>query len=204
KSFANEFLGDEVPEYATLVNLPTREFNNLFELEDSRNLFEKEDMVVLNLTSEKLQEYTLASLKDSQLVWFACDVGKENYGDSGILAIDIYDYNRTFDMDFKMSKKDRINFNEISPNHAMTIMGADTTDSGKVKKWLIENSWGSKRGDDGYWYMYNDWFDEYVLMVIIDKKLLSEKDLKLYDKKPIKIPTWEPFFLALRRLEKIK
>ncbi len=204
KSFASEFLGDQTAEYVTLVNLPTREFNNIFELEDSRNLFEKEDMLVLNLTSEKLQEYTLASLKDTQGVWFACDVGKENYNDSGILALDIYDYNRTFDMDFKMSKKDRINFNEISPNHAMAIMGADTTDSGKVRKWLVENSWGSKRGDDGFWYMYNDWFDEYVLMIIVDKKLLSEDDLKLYDKKPIKIPVWEPFFLALRKLEGMK
>ena len=86
----------------------------------------------------------------------------------------------------------------------MVIMGADTTDTGEVRKWLVENSWGSKRGDDGFWYMYNDWFDEYVLMIIVDKKLLSEDDLKLYDKKPIKIPVWEPFFLALRRLEGMK
>ncbi len=116
------------------------------------------------------------------------------------MAIDIYDYNATFQMDFKMSKADRITYKHISPNHAMTLVGVDTTDSGASSKWLVENSWGTKRGDSGLWYMYDNWFDEYVLMVIIDKSLLSDEDVRKFEQKPVVIPQWEPFFLALRSL----
>ncbi len=199
-SFSSEIFGDQLPDYVALINNPVRDFDQLYLLEGSRNIYEKSDFSVLNLTSEKLREYTLASLIDSQAVWFACDVGKDNYNDSGLFKVDIYDFNSTFNMDFKLSKTDRINFQEISPNHAMVISGTDTTDTGEPVKWMVENSWGSKKGKDGYWYMYNDWFDEYVLMVIIDKKLLSDEDAKKFEQKPITVPTWEPFFLALRNL----
>ena len=200
KEFYGEVAGDDMREYVALINNPARDMDQLFKLESSRNIADKPDLTVLNLTSAELKEYALASLVDSQAVWFACDVGKENYSDSGVMAVDIYDYNATFQMDFKMSKADRITYKQITPNHAMTLVGVDTTDSGAPGKWLVENSWGTKRGDSGLWYMYDDWFDEYVLMVIIDKSLLSDEDAHKLEQKPIAIPQWEPFFLALRSL----
>ena len=200
-SFFDEFWGDDFPEYVALVNNPTIDYDQLFKLEESRNVYENPDFEVLNLTIDKLKEYTLAALLDSQAVWFSCDVGKDNYNDSGIFAVDVYDYNRTFDMDFKMTKADRISFNDISPNHAMVICGVDTATCGTPTKWLVKNSWGTKNGDDGIWYMYDDWFDEYVLLVMIDKKLLSEEDQDKFKQKPVTIADWQPFFLALRNLD---
>jgi len=200
KSFYEEFLGD-MPEYVALCNNPTKDFDQLFLLEMSRNIWENEDFEILNLPIEKLKEYTLKSLVDSQGVWFSCDVGEQNLGDSGIFAVNLYDYGTALGMDFSLTKAERLAFKEVTPNHAMAIMGVDTSATGKPLKWLVENSWGTKRGDDGHWYMYDDWFDEYVLVVIIDKRLLSEEDARKFEQTPVKIADWEPFFLALRNLQ---
>ncbi|MEE8576571.1 MAG: C1 family peptidase [candidate division Zixibacteria bacterium] len=201
KAFYNEFYGGQMPEYVALVNNPTLEYDKLYLLEGSRNIFEHDDMLVLNLPVAKLKQYTLKSLLDSQIVWFACDVGKDNFNDSGIFAVDIYDYNTTFGLDFKLSKEDRILYKDMSPNHAMALMGADTASDGSVRKWKVENSWGTKKGDSGYWTMYDGWFDEWVLLVIIDQRHLSDDENVKFKQKPIVIEDWQPFFAALRNLQ---
>ena len=83
----------------------------------------------------------------------------------------------------------------------MVIIAVDTTADGSPRKWKVENSWGSKKGNNGYWTMYDSWFDEYVLMVIIDRKQLSAEDAALLEQKPVIIKDWQPFFLALKNLQ---
>jgi len=199
-SFYDTYVSEFMKDCIMITNSPTQKYNQLFELEESRNIWEYPDQSVLNMPIEKLKHYAHQSLLDSQAVWFACDVGKDNYNDSGVFMVDIYDYQSVFGVDFSMSKTDRIDFWDISPNHAMTLMGFDSTDTGEPYKWLVENSWGSKPGEGGRWYLYNNWFDEFVLGVIIDKELLSDEDRALLDMKPTKIKTWAPFFKALTRL----
>jgi len=201
RSFYDEFFGGTLPDYVALADVPTREYGKLYQIETSRNIYEDDDYVILNLPIERLKHYTQKSLLDSQVVWFACDVGKQNYGDSGIFMDGVYDYNTTFGMDFRLSKADRINFKDISPNHAMVFMGVDTATDGSPRKWLVENSWGTKPGDDGNWYMYNNWFDEYVLVTIIDRRQMEEAELEMLKQKPTMVEAWDPFFLALRRLQ---
>jgi len=200
-SFFEEFFDGELPEYVALCNNPTREYGRRYQIKTSRNMYEKEDFVILNLPIERLKQYSAKALLDSQVVWFACDVGKQNYGDSGVFMEGIYDYNRTFGTDFRLSKADRINFKDISPNHAMVLMGVDTAADGTPVKWLVENSWGSKKGDEGNWYMYDGWFDEYVLVTIIDRRQMEDPELEMLKQKPIPVEAWDPFFLALRRLQ---
>ena len=199
-SFFKEFFGDTLPQYVALVDNPTMPYDSLYLMEASRNIYERPDQVVLNLPIDKLKQYAQKSLLDSQAVWFACDVGQQNYRDSAIMADQIYDYNTTFGMNFTLSKADRISYHEITPNHAMVLTGVDTTDSGQPDKWLVENSWGTKNGDKGFWYMYPDWFDQYVLMIVVDKKMLSDEDQRKFSQKPHKISDWQPFFRALRNL----
>jgi len=201
QSFFKEFYADEIPEFVAIVNNPTKDYDQMYQIEASRNIYERPDISLLNLPIDKLKEYALKSLLDSQAVWFACDVGKENYNDSGIFRVNIYDYNTTLNMNFNMSKKNRIAFQEISPNHAMVFTGVDTSSTGVPVKWLVKNSWGTKRGHKGYWTMYDDWFNQYVLMVIVDKRLLSKEDVAKLKQKPKKIADWEPFFFYLRNLD---
>ena len=46
--------------------------------------------------------------------------------------------------------------------------------SGKPRRWRVENSWGVKGGDKGYYLMTDEWFDEYNYEVVIDEKYLSK------------------------------
>lgn len=200
KEFYNEFFGDGLSNFVAISNVPSKDYNKLYQLENSRNIYEAPDIQLLNLPIEKLKKYTKQTLLDSQMVWFACDVGKDNFNDSGIFKAGIYDYNTTFGIDFNMSKKEKLLSGDISPNHAMTITGVDTTKDGQPLKWKIENSWG-KRGDDGFWHMYDDWYDEYLLLVIIDKKYLDMEDLRLFESKPTLIKDWEPFFSEFKHLK---
>ena len=200
-SFYNEFFGEGMPEYVAIVNNPAMAYGQMYEMVEGRNVMEQPDMRVLNAEIGKLKQYAMKAILDSQIVWFACDVGRDNFNDSGLFAVDVYDYNTTFDMNFDIPKADRIRYKAMSPNHAMVLTGVDTTDAGGPRKWLVENSWGEKRGDKGTWTMLDNWFDENVLLVIVDKRLLSAEDQKAWNQKPIMIADWEPFFLALQRLE---
>ncbi|UCC44348.1 MAG: hypothetical protein JSU65_14775 [Candidatus Zixiibacteriota bacterium] len=198
QTFRNEFIGEELPEYVAILNDPGREFDQPFVLEGASNMYGQPDLAVLNLPIERLKEYTTAALYDSQAVWFACDVGKGHFRDSGLLVADIYDYEGVLGLDLSMSKEDQLAYFESTTGHAMIFMGVDTSTTGETVKWLVENSWGKDKGDDGFWYMYDGWFDEYVYMVIIDRRLIDEKDLRNLEKTPEVIPIWSPVARAMR------
>jgi len=201
QSFYQEFYGDQMGEYVALVHNPAMKGETLFELKGGRNVFEDTDLRVLNLPVARLKDYAYKMMLDSQMVWFALDVGADNFRDSGMFAVGIYDYDAAFGIDFGMTKSDRIDYKDLTPNHAMVLLAVDTTDTGVPRKWKAENSWGGSTGSGGYWTMYDSWFDENILLVMIDKKLLSESDAALLDQKPVIVEDWQPFFRALTRLE---
>ncbi len=60
-------------------------------------------------------------------------------------------------------------------------------------KWKVENSWGKKRGDDGWFTIDSNWFDKHVFQVIIDRRFVPPNLLALTGKKPILLPPWDPF-----------
>ena len=60
-------------------------------------------------------------------------------------------------------------------------------DKEKVIRWKVENSWG-----DGYYIMNDNYFDEFVMQVVINKKYLSPKQLKILDTKAIPVKPYDP------------
>ena len=71
----------------------------------------------------------------------------------------------------KMTKSERALYRQSAPNHAMVFIGLDVKND-KPVKWLVENSWGDKKGDDGYWSLYDSWFDNHVYNVICYKIII--------------------------------
>ena len=59
-------------------------------------------------------------------------------------------------------------------------------------KWQVENSWGSDKGKDGYWHLYDSWFDKYVYCLVIRKAYLPAKTLQLLEEEPVVLPMWDP------------
>jgi len=46
--------------------------------------------------------------------------------------------------------------------------------------------------------MYDNWFDNYVLVIIVNRKLLNEADRKLLDLEPIVLPSWDPLAALMK------
>jgi bleomycin hydrolase len=201
QSFFTELYGDLTTEYVAIVNNPAEKERTLFEFENSRNIFEQPDIRFLNMPIEALKKYTYKMIRDSQIVWFACDVGRDNFGDSGMFISNVWDYSTTLGIDFSTNKADRIRYRDTDPNHAMVILGVDTALNGSVRKWKVENSWGSSPGSGGFWTMYDSWFDDNILLVMVDKKLLDADDAQLLDQKPVKVEEWRTFFKELTEIQ---
>jgi bleomycin hydrolase len=191
KSFYKDAVGVDLREYVTVMDHPAYEYGKFYRLNFCRNLSDEEDMGFLNLGVNEMKELAERAVLDGEPVWFAADIGKENYGEKGILKVGIYDYDRLFGLDRELTKEQMVTYGHSTPNHAMVFVGIDRKDD-KPVKWLVENSWGTKNGDKGYWAMYDDWFTRYVYTVIVHKRHVPKKTLKLLDTEPERIPAWDP------------
>ena len=64
----------------------------------------------------------------------------------------------------------------------------------KPTKWLVENSWGASAGWQGHLIMTDEWFNEYMFRLFVDRKYVPSKLLKILDEKPTMLPPWDPMF----------
>ena len=104
---------------------------------------------------------------------------------------DLYDYESLFGINTDMDKKNRLEYGDSQMTHAMLFTGVDIVEN-KSTKWRVENSWGNKSGDKGYFLMTDEWFSEYNYEVVIDKKYLPKKILDQFKKKVVKLDPWDP------------
>jgi bleomycin hydrolase len=197
QTFFEEVVGVNLNDYVSLVNSPNHPYNQLYQIRRTRNLYDSPDVTFINLDVKQLREFALLSVLKDDPVWFACDVGKDQDGEKGIMAPDIYDYQSIYGVDLQLTKSDRLLYRESSANHAMVFVGVDTLNS-QPTKWLVENSWGDAKGNKGYWTMYDKWFDEYVYEVIINKKYLPQDILDILKTKPEELPPWDPMSSMLK------
>ena len=110
------------------------------------------------------------------------------------MDVDYYDYQSLFGIKLDMDKKARILTRQSGSSHAMTLIGCDTDENDVPVKWELENSWGPASGNHGYVTFTDEWFDEYLFRIVINKKYLSEKALKAAKTKPIALPAWDYMF----------
>jgi bleomycin hydrolase len=189
--FYHEVAGTDLREYVTLADEPIHPYDGHYQLRYCRNFSDAADMDFLNLGMTKLKAYALKALEGNEAVWFGADSGWQMDRKLGIMAEGIFDYASLYGYEKKLSKAEKLQCKDIAPVHAMAIVGADK-ENGRPLKWLVENSWGSDIGDKGYWTMYDNWFENYVLVIIINKKHLTEADKKLLDLTPVILPSWDP------------
>jgi len=194
-SFYEEAVGFDLRNYVSILDHPAHPYNKHYRINFCRNMPDITDMDFINLKIEKLKNFAFKALLDKEPVWFAADISKENDNKNGILAVGIYDYESLLNVNARLTKAERVLYRASTPNHAMVFVGVDTL-NGRPQKWLVENSWGTDRGNKGLWTMYDDWFDEYVFAVIIHRKHLPENVLKLLKTKPETLPAWDPMRTA--------
>ncbi|MBR2458161.1 MAG: C1 family peptidase [Bacteroidaceae bacterium] len=187
--------GDLQNDYVMLMNDPSRPYNKVYEIDMDRHMHDGHNWLYLNLDMKDLAPIAITSLKDSTQMYFSCDVGKFLDSKSGILDIQAWDYNSLLGTTFGMNKKQRIQTRDSGSSHAMTLMAVDLDEKGNPIKWKVENSWGATSGHNGYLIMTNEWFNEYMFRVVVNKKYMPKKLMKLMEQKPILLPAWDPMFM---------
>ena len=53
---------------------------------------------------------------------------------------------------------------------------------------MVENSWGATNGYQGHLIMTDEWFDEYMFRLVVEKKFATPKVLEILKQKPIRLP----------------
>lgn len=194
QSFFKKYVNEDFTKYFMIMNDPTREYYKVYEIEYDRHVYDGENWVYLNLPMEDIAPLAIASIKDSTMMYFSCDVGKFLDRDKGWLDVNNYDYASLFGTTFNMTKKERVATFASGSSHAMTLCAVDLDANGKPLKWMVENSWGSSYGHNGFLIMTNEWFNEYMFRVVIEEKYMPSKFLILLKQKPIILPPWDPMF----------
>ena len=193
-AFYDEIIGVDLGEFVMFMNDPTREYNKLYEIQYDRNLMEGNNWKYINLVNEQIKDFAKKSILANEAMYFSCDVGKQLNMQNGTLDVNNYSYNDLFGVQFGMDKKARIETFESGSTHGMALVGVNILADGSVDKWQLENSWGADKGDKGYLTMTDQWFDEYMFRIIINKKFIDEKVLNILDQKPTMLPPWDPMF----------
>ncbi|MEG0287040.1 MAG: C1 family peptidase [Vagococcus sp.] len=174
--FYDEFIGRNLSEYVSIINAPTADkpYNSVYTVEMLGNVVGGKEVRHLNVDIDTFKELAINQLKMGEAVWYGCDVGQSSTRDSGIMATDIYSVEETLDIDYSMTKAERLDYGESLMTHAMVITGVDLVDN-KPTKWKVENSWGDKVGKKGYFVMSDDWLNEYTYQIVVNKKYLSQE-----------------------------
>jgi len=194
QEFYRKYSKVKMTDYVSVINAPTKDkpFDQTYTVEFLGNVKEGQQIHYLNLPIEKLIDYSKTQLEDGEPVWFGCDVGQWSDRDLGIMDTELFNYEDLLDLKFSLDKGQRLQYGESILTHAMVFTGVNINDQDQAERWKVQNSWGEKVGEDGFFIMSNDWFKEFNYEVVINKKYLSEADLKSYQKDPVVLKPWDP------------
>ena len=192
-SFKEKYLGNQLDDFVSLINAPTKSkpFGKTYTIAYLGNVVGGKIVTHLNVSMERMKELILAQMKDDRIVWFGSDVGFYGDREEGVWDDGKFDLDSLSGLNLKMEKGASLDYHASQMNHAMCITGVSFK-KGIPSKWKIENSWGTDRGKSGYYIMSASWFDQYVYQAVVDKKYLSEDELKALKEKPIMLKPWDP------------
>ena len=193
--FYQELLGYDLnADYVMLMNDPAREYGKVYEIEYDRHLYDGQNWLYVNLPIERIKEMAVASIKDNTPMYFSCDVGKYLLRSKGVCDLKNFDYESILGVSLTMDKKQRIITHASGSSHAMTLIAVDIKD-GAPQKWMVENSWGDT-GYKGKIIMTDEWFNEYMFRLVVERKYVPSDVLRMLEQEPVKLPAWDPMFLS--------
>ncbi|XP_015369829.1 PREDICTED: bleomycin hydrolase-like [Diuraphis noxia] len=170
------------------------EFGRLYTLDLIGSVEEGSKILRNNQPIEVLLEACKKSIATlDEPVWYSCEVDQRFSSELGFEDLKIHDIESLFgtDISIPMTKSERILYHDSSPTHAMVLSGFHE-ENDEVTRWRVENSWGKRNTNtNGFIMMTTEWFKEYVFEVIVDKSLLPECVLDVYNQEPIVLPIWD-------------
>ena len=196
---------NDLSDYVYLINDPRNEYGCNYSVEHLNNMEEGNKIKYLNVEMEIIKSLVKKSIDNNEGVYFACDVGKYLLGKENLMDTEIYKMDELLEMNFNLTKKEKLMYYDTQPTHAMVITGYNKIGK-EINRWQIENSWGDgeanienickNSGNDykGYYSMTDKWMDEYVFEVGINKKYVTNEIKKKWNENIKYVyPLWDPF-----------
>lgn len=182
--FKEKFLSLKVADFVSIGNVPmyNKEYCKIYRKKYMGGVGNAE---FLNLPINEIKELVIKQLKDRVPVYMGVNITKFRDDKSGVLDTRLYNYKEMLGLE-SLTKEEALNMYNIRYHHAMIFCGVHLVDN-KPIRWKIEDSYGDKEKFNGYYIMNDNYFDEFVINVVIDKKYLNEKQLKALEQDPIEI-----------------
>lgn len=198
KKFFEEYVGDFFDQKIRLINDPRKEYNRVYLDSFNKNSVDLATMEGLNLDMDTISKACQKSIKNGCTMWFACDIDIDSDNKSGVLDENLYNFDQTLVEVSNFDKALRIDSRYSTACHAMNLVGFDKKDK-DINFWKIENSWGDEDGKKGFFSMTDRWFRENTFEIIIDKKFLSKRSLRAFEKEKYAYEKYDPLYRMLKK-----
>ena len=156
-------------------------YNNVYEGIRSTRIIGTPDIKIMNLSPDDFKGVIDRQLKGGEFVYTSSITTPTLY--AGKFIDIIKKYGELLDLDLTFNRNDILKTNEIANCHAMIITGYNMVDD-EITKYKLENSYGGKKGNNGYFTATPEWLNTYVFRVFVNKKYLT-KEQKEVLKKPV-------------------
>ena len=191
-TFRDAYVGGLLDEIVSIIHAPTpdKPAHRTFTIRLLGNVAGGRAIRHLNLTLDEFKSAIIRQLEAGKVVWFGSDVGHFGERTAGLWDDACFDFELLSGLDLSISKSDALDYGLSAMDHAMVITGVNLSE-GKPNRWKIENSWGDKNGEKGYYICSDSWFDQYVYQAAVEREYLGEL-AGLYEQEPIVLEPWDP------------
>ena len=193
-TFYQKYVDLKLDDYVSIINAPIADkpYGRSYTVEMLGNVVGSKPVRYLNVEMDRLKELAIAQMKAGETVWFGSDVAQSSNRKAGVMAEGMHDFTASMDIRLTQDKAGRLDYSESLMTHAMVLTGVDLDENGKAKKWKVENSWGEKVGNKGYFVASDAWMDEYTYQIVVRKEFLTAAELAAYAAEPRVLSPWDP------------
>ena len=193
-TFYQKYVDLKLDDYVSIINAPTADkpYGRSYTVEMLGNVVGSKPVRYLNVEMDRLKGLAIAQMQSGETVWFGSDVGQSSNRKAGVMAEGMHDFTASMDIRLTQDKACRLDYSESLMTHAMVLTGVDLDENGKAKKWKVENSWGEKVGNKGYFVASDAWMDEYTYQIVVRKEFLTAAELAAYEAEPLVLAPWDP------------
>ena len=193
-TFYQKYVDLKLADYVSIINAPTADkpYGRSYTVEMLGNVVGSKPVRYLNVEMDRLKGLAIAQMQAGETVWFGSDVGQSSNRKAGVMAEGMHDFTASMDIRLTQDKAGRLDYSESLMTHAMVLTGVDLDENGKAKKWKVENSWGEKVGNKGYFVASDAWMDEYTYQNVVRKEFLTAAELAAYEAEPLVLAPWDP------------